>query len=166
MDPEQLDALKQRYEFDAWRNINRLDRELVIQHITLPKDLIKGLDPERARDIDPGDGTRLLRVSWYEPGHEESALLFMDIRECESLQAAHDILLELLANMQAPDVERLADSALGDVAFARETVTAVIFARGNIAVSIWNGGEKVLSVSDVANSIDEWLMKIPVRPPG
>lgn len=159
MPTKQRDAVRQRFDFAAWRGTNRLDRELSVRNIALPKNLVAGLDPARIREIDPGDGSRLLRVSWPVPG-QAAALLVMDIRECESRDAAHEVLLELLANMQAPDVKRLEDNAPGDVAFARDSTTAVVFARGNIAVSIGNGGETVVPVDEVAKTVDHWIMEL------
>ena len=158
MQTEELDALKQRYDFDAWKGINRLDRELSVRKLALPKGPIAGLDPARVREIDPGDGSRLLRTSWLAAG-KEGALLVMDIRECESREAAHGVLLELLGNMQAPDVKRLEDSDIGDVAFARDPANAVIFARGNVALSIRNGGETLVPVGELAAAIDNWIIE-------
>ena len=157
MPTDHLDAVSQRFDFADWKGINRLDRELSLRNITLPKDLVSGLDPARIREIDPGDGSRLLRVSWPIPG-QEAAVLVMDIRECESREAAHQVLLELLANMQAPDVKRLVDNAPGDIAFGRDSTTAVVFARGNIAVSISNGGHTIVPVDETAKTVDLWIM--------
>ena len=158
MATEQFDAVGERFEFAAWRGINRLDRDLSVRNIALPKGLVAGLDPARVREIDPGDGSRLLRVSWPVPG-KEAALLVMDIRECESRDAAHQVVLELLANMQAPDVRRMEGDAPGDVAFARDPAAAVVFARGNIAFSIRNGGETLVPVDEVAKTLDTWIME-------
>lgn len=155
---EQPDIIKMKYDFTAWRGINRLDRELSVRNISLPMDLIAGLDPSRIREIDPGDGSRLLRMSWPVPGHK-SALLVMDIRECESRDAAHQILLELLANMQAPDIQRLGEDAPGDIAFARDSNTAIVFSRGNIVININNGSEEIVQVDEVAKTVDHWIMK-------
>lgn len=155
---EQPESIKEKYDFAAWRGINRLDRELSVRNISLPKGLIAGLETTRIREIDPGDGSRLLRMSWPVPGHT-SALLLMDIRECKSREDAHDVLLELLANLQAPDVKRLGVDAPGDIAFSRDLSTAVVFARGNVVFSINNGGEEVVQVIQVAKTVDHWLMK-------
>lgn len=158
MSDEQLDAVGERFNFTSWRGINRLDRDLSIRNISMPKDLVAGLDFAHSREIDPGDGTRLLRMSWPVPGIE-GALLIMDIRECDSRDVAHNVLLGLLANMQAPDVKRLEADAPGDIAFAQNPATAMIFARGNIALSISNGGEIVVPVDEVARTIDQWIIE-------
>ena len=156
MDPEILETLKQRFEFDAWRGTNVLGRDIIRQQVSLPQNVIEGLEPGQIREIDPGDGTRLIRASWSVPGDADSSI-FIDIRECASLEQAHDIVLELLANMQAPDVERM-EEPVGDVSFGRGKHLALIFARGNLAVSIRNGGDKPVAVNKYAQMIDGWIV--------
>lgn len=158
MPNEQLDLIKKRFDFAAWRGINQLDRELSAREIKLPKGLIAGIDPKRIRVIDPGDGSRLLRMSWSDP-EQEAALFVMDIHECKSREAAHEALLELLANMQAPDIKRLEQNAPGDIAFAQDASKAIVFARGNITFSIRNGGEQILPIDELAKTVDQWVME-------
>lgn len=158
MQTENLEAVRKRYEFDAWKGINRLDHELEIRGLAVPAGLIAGLQAERIREIDPGDGTRLLRISWVDPG-QDGSLLLMDIRECPSRERAHEVLLELLANMQAPGVKRLGDEAPGDIAFGLNASAAMVFARGNVAISIANGGSETVSVNEIARMVDGWLVE-------
>jgi len=157
MDATELKVLSAKFDFAAWKGTNRLGRELSVRNIAFPKDLVAGFASAQIREIDPGDDTRLLRVSWELPG-TEGASLVMDVRECKTRDQAHDVLLELLANMQAPDVKRLGEDAPGDVAFAPASGTAMVFARGNVTISIGNGGRQVVSVANAANAIDRWLM--------
>lgn len=158
METEQLEAVRQRYEFSAWKGINQLDHELSIRDVKPPEGRIEGLDTQQIRRIDPGDGSRLLRMSWEVPDRE-GTLLLMDIRECPSRDAAHEVMLELLANMQAPDVYRLEEDAPGDIAFSRDPSASLIFARGNVAVSIANGGSEIVPVDQVARVMDEYIME-------
>ena len=157
MDREQFEAVARRFDFAAWRGISRLDGEFTVRNISLPKELITGLDPARIREIDPGNGNRLLRMSWQVPG-QERALVAMDILECESRDAAHLALLELLANMQAPEIGRLQRDAPGDIAFAHDATVAVAFARGNIVVNVRNGGEAVVPAIEIAKTLDNWIV--------
>lgn len=154
---QQYEALRERFGFDDWKDINRLDQDLEVRDLSLPTGFVSGLEAERIRLIDPGDGTRLLRASWAAPD-KPGALLLMDIRECPSREAAHEVLLELLANMQSLEVRRL-DDAPGDVAFSYNPAVAVVFARGNIAVSIANGGSEKEPVEPIARKVDEWIIR-------
>jgi hypothetical protein len=158
MQTEQLEAVRKRYEFEAWKGINRLDHDLELRGLAIPAGLVPGLQAERIREIDPGDGTRLLRMSWVDP-NQDGSLLLMDIRECPSRERAHEVLLELLANMQAPGVKRLGDESPGDIAFGLNASAAVVFARGNVAVSIANGGSETVSVKEIVRQVDSWLLE-------
>ncbi|MBO9518244.1 MAG: hypothetical protein J7493_09270 [Porphyrobacter sp.] len=154
---QHYEAFRERFGFDDWKGANRLEQDLEVHDLALPRDLIPGLDAERVRHIDPGDGTRLLRASWTVPD-KPGALLLLDIRECPSREAAHEVLLELLANMQSPEVRRIED-APGDVAFSYAAAVALIFARGNLAVSLANGGSEMASVEPIARKIDDWIIR-------
>ncbi|MBT2132768.1 hypothetical protein KK137_00345 [Croceibacterium sp. LX-88] len=154
---QQYEALRERFGFDDWKGTNRLEQDLELHDVALPWDLIPGLDAGRVRLIDPGDGTRLLRASWTPPDKPD-ALLLLDIRECPSREAAHEVLLELLGNMQAPEVHQLQD-APGDVAFSYAAAVALTFARGNLAVSIANGGSGKAPVEPIARKIDDWIVR-------
>ena len=158
MAEEYLEAVRQHYRFSEWNGVNKLDHDLVIENISVPKNLIDGLKLSNSREHELRDGSRLIRTSWVLPDKSDSFFL-MDIRECASRESAHLVLLELLANMQAPDIQRLSDNAPGDVAFGREVLTFIIFARGNIAVSIANGGREIISVEQYAKTLDTWIVE-------
>lgn len=155
MSTEQIDSLKKQFDFDSWRGVNKLDRDLTAKQLCLPGDLLPGLEPARMREIDPGDGSRLLRASWSAPD-DESTLYVMDVRECRSREHAHEVLLELLANTQTIDIKQVADKYPGDIAFAA-TPSAIIFARGNVVFSIYNGGDKARPVTEIASAVDHWI---------
>lgn len=157
MQNEYLDAVRAHYHFDEWKGVNRLNKEIELQDIVLPKGLVRGLEPSRVREVDPGDGTRLLRASWVDPEHPES-LVLLDLRVCPSRDSAHEVLLETLANMQAPDIRRLEEKAPGDVAFALDETRAVAFARANLVVHVSNGGSALVAVDSIARTIDEWIV--------
>jgi len=155
---DQIEFLRERFGFDEWKDANRLDHEVEFHDITVPAGVLPGLEAGRVRAIDPGDGTRLLRASWFAED-DRDAMIVMDIRECPSRAAAHEVLLELLANIQSPHVERLTGDAPGDVAFSPGNSAALIFARGNVAVRIANGGARLVPVAPIAREIDAWLIE-------
>lgn len=156
MDPVSLESLKKKYDFEAWRGTNILGRDIMRREVSLPANLLVDMKPGQFREIDPGDGTRLLRASWSN-SRDVDATIFIDLRECESLEKAHNIILELLANVQAPDVERM-DEPVGDVSFGRKELNSLIFARGNIAVTVRNAGDSVVPILNYARTIDDWIV--------
>ncbi|WP_395337313.1 hypothetical protein WBP06_22300 [Novosphingobium sp. BL-8H] len=155
---DQIEFLRERFRFDEWKDANRLDHELELHDIAVPEGVLPGLEAGRVRRIDPGDGTRLLRASWF-MADDRDAMIVMDIRECPSRTAAHEVLLELLANIQSPHVERLTEDAPGDVAFSSGSSAGLIFARGNVVVRVANGGARLVPVTPIAREIDTWLVE-------
>lgn len=99
-----------------------------------------------------------LRSLWAH-GDSGEALLSIDVLECASVKAAHDQLLEMLANLQSPKVERqTGKTAPGDVAFGLAN-TMILFARANLAVWIRNAGPKVVPVGVVARELDAQILR-------
>jgi hypothetical protein len=106
---------------------------------------------ERARTI-------ALRSLWAH-GDSGEELLSIDVLECASVKAAHDQLLEMLANVQSPKVERqTGKNSPGDVAFGLAN-TMILFARVNLAVWIRNAGPRVLPVGVLARELDAQILR-------
>lgn len=173
MTREDLEPFRERYRFDEWQGTSKLDQEIEVHGLAQPEALISGLkeiaglDADRVRVIELDDETRLFRASWQAKEKAE-ALILLDIRECPSRAAAHEVVLELLANMQSPHAQRLDEkTALGDVAFAHESDgkagsdghAALVFARCNLAVRISNGGPEIMPVDAIARDIDRWIVE-------
>ena len=155
MDQKTLDFLKERFGYKTWDGSSDIVKGAVIQNLTLSEVLFPDLAPGRIREIDPRDGTRLLRASWStadEKNHGVSA----DIRECESVEKARYIVLELLGNLQGPGVKRM-DTPIGDVSFGAASSQFAIFARGNIAVYIRTIGDIETTVEEYARTLDKEL---------
>lgn len=106
---------------------------------------------ERAR-------TTALRSLWAH-GDSGEELLSVEVFEGASLKAAHDQLLEILADVQSPKVERqTGKTAPGDVAFGLAN-TMILFARANLAVWIRNAGPRVVPVGVVARELDAQILR-------
>ena len=105
-----------------------------------------------------GDKIVALRSLWGH-GSSEEELTSVDVFECASVKAAHDELLEMLADIQSPKVERqTGKNAPGDVAFGLAN-TMILFARANLAVWIRNAGPKVVPVGVFAQRLDAQVLR-------
>jgi hypothetical protein len=92
-------------------------------------------------------------------------MVAIDVWQCASIPAAHDKLLEVLANFQSDAVERRSGSEhIGDVTFALGQ-TMALFARVNTVVLIRNAGLKTVDVGPVAREIDSLLVSRAAPPP-
>ena len=156
MHAEQKKFLERRYAVTKWParggRGQRLLKSLDLKALEIPEwtlDRAKRDDRVRPRAIH----------SLWRRGESTHELLALDVFECESVQAAHDHLLELLGNLESGAVERKTEkTAPGDVAFGLGD-TMVVFARANVVVMLRNGGPRVLPVNGVARKLDALLLR-------
>jgi hypothetical protein len=99
----------------------------------------------------------MIRSIWRH-GENTEELLAVDLFECVSIKAAHDQLLEALANMESDAIERTEKNAPGDIAFGLGD-TMILFARANMVVLVRNAGPKIVPVSAVARELDLQLAR-------
>jgi hypothetical protein len=95
--------------------------------------------------------------SLWHRGDPTVELLSIDFWVCVSVAAAHDQLIEALANIQSDAVER--HHGLGDIAFVLSDRMA-LFARVNVVVLIRNAGPKTVEVDHVSRLIDGLLVRL------
>jgi len=97
--------------------------------------------------------------SMWRHGDAMNELLAIDLFECASVKAAHDQLLEVLANMESDAIERRTDkNAPGDIAFGLND-TMMLFARANMVVLLRNAGQTIIPVTDAARALDQLLLR-------
>ena len=151
MQTEQKEFLDEHFAVKEWYGRGRSSRRMVkgfrIEDLHIKNfKLLRVKMEERGRTI-------ALRSLWTH-GDSREELLSIDAFECASVKAAHDQLLEMLADVQSPKVERLAGkSAPGDVAFGLAN-TMTMFARANMAVWIRNAGPKIVPVGVIARELE------------
>ena len=95
--------------------------------------------------------------STWTPDEEENPRRLVHLRtfECESPAAARAQLLQLLAEVQGPLVERT--RVAGEVAFAAPGNTFIAGVRGQYVFMIANGGQELVDLSRIAAALDERL---------
>jgi hypothetical protein len=175
MASETLDFLMKRYGAGEWLDAERaVARESFASRRASPRTLIDGMQPLRVQEMDvPAEAmdvaglSRELETAQRSPMHftdstwtpddEENPRRLVHLRtfECESPAAARAQLLQLLAEIQGPVVERT--DVAGEVAFATPGYTLIAGVRGNHAFMITNGGEELVDLSRIAATLDERL---------
>ncbi|MCL4850859.1 MAG: hypothetical protein KJZ78_05690 [Bryobacteraceae bacterium] len=103
----------------------------------------------------------LTETLWHPSAGPNSALMSVWIYECSSRTAAHQLLLQSLAQFQLPGMVRTEETAVGDVAFALPSGALMLFARGNLVVLVRNAGRQVVPVMEHARRLDEQLISKP-----
>jgi hypothetical protein len=149
------ETLIQRFDFLSWVETRAEESVLVLNFKPSGFELAEW-QIENVSEFTTG--TRPLRAIesvWTREvdGAEQTASV--DIYECDSSAAARRFLLELLAQSTLPHLDELND--LGDRAFAAPSKTMVIFAHGNVAVSVCDLSIIRRPVRELASQVDQSL---------
>jgi hypothetical protein len=156
MHTEQKEYLEEHFAVKEWYGRGGSGRRIVkgfrIEDLEIKNWKLRRVKiEERARTI-------ALRSLWAH-GDSGEELVSIEVFECASVKAAHDQLLEMLADVQSPKVERqTGKTAPGDVAFGLAN-TMILFARANLAVWIRNAGPRVVPVGVIARQLDAKLLR-------
>ena len=148
-----------RYAFDDWRGTNTLPSNLFVWRYLLLGSELPGWLLHRARRFRGPDGITVLQSVWRQV--LPPSVLGIDVIECESLAAAHDRVLQVLASFEAPVMQRDTQSVLGDVAFVGPREHVQVFARANLVFLLRNAGPVAVRVSPLASRLDRRLVTPP-----
>jgi|GEM_PF-2265101 len=163
MQTEQMDFLERRYKARSWHGRTK-HAGRVLKGISLEDFAPAGWTLSR-KTVDERAKTKAVRSLWAR-GASSGELLAVDLFECASAKAAHDQVLEALANMQSSEIEmRTGAGAPGDVAFSLGS-TLSLFAIANLVVLVRNAGSSVVSVEKVARDLETVAVKHLKRRPG
>jgi hypothetical protein len=156
MHTEQKEFLDEQFAVKEWYGRGGSGRRMV-KGFRIEDLEIKNWKLQRVK-IEERARTIALRYLWAH-GDSREELLSIDLFECASVKAAHDQLLEMLADVQSPKVERqTGKNAPGDVAFGQAN-TMIMFARANLAVWIRNAGPKVVPVGTIARELEAQIFR-------
>jgi hypothetical protein len=154
MDAQQRRYLERRYRARDWHGRGGRARP-VIKDFNIDGSEIRRWSLQRAQR---GAKPPVIRSIWLH-GETMNELLAVDVFECASVKAAHDQLVEALANMESDAIERRTEkNALGDIAFGLND-TMILFARANMVVLVRNAGPTIVPVSAAARELDQLLVR-------
>lgn len=160
LDEKRLEKLRQRFAFAQWAGTNKLRRNLFIWKYKMSQKDLPSWIPVRVQRLSLPEEQRLTTSVWKRSDNP-LALIGIDVYECESRDAAHDLILVILDNFQSPLVEYNPNSPAGDVAFSDATGNWILFSRANLIVIIRNAGRAIEPVSSAASSLDSALSSEP-----
>lgn len=161
MDRESSERLKQRHEFKAWSNQNRLPESLFVQGFFVDSRLLDGwqlLRETRLRETRHPVVSTIWRST---TGGDEDHLLRIDFRENASRLQAHEAVLKAVGEFESPFVERQAEETLGDVCFVVQGGRVVVFARANLVFIVVNLGANATDVKEIAKRLDKFVFVKP-----
>jgi len=148
--PDQRRRLEAEHGFAEWRGEAGAPGGAAIRDFEFKGDELPGWELTRVRRNEALEPPRL--DSFWRPAAGGEALLGVQIVERPSAAAARETLLERLGEVQSAALKRLADPAIGEVAFGQEF--SVMFVRGNVVALVRNAGPRVVTVTEAARQVD------------
>jgi hypothetical protein len=161
MDEQQNENLRRRYGYDEWLGRNRLSESLTVWQFVLGGNELPGWQPQLIQPLGAGWWPPAMQSTWRRQDTAGEALVTVDTYECASREAAHQFLVRLLGEFQSPLVARQEPPASGDVAFAGPGEGGIVFATGNLVVSVQNAGSELAPVPALARQFDDYLTGRP-----
>jgi hypothetical protein len=157
------DSLKRRFAYDDWAERSSLEESLLVWRFFISESMLTGWRISRSQQFAPGPVTRTEMI-WKRASSDTDELLRLDIFECVSLAAAHEQLLQAVAEFQSGAITRM-QSGIGDVAFGNGEFTQ-LFARANLVIMLRNAGRQLVSVTEATRLLDDELKSRPEAKPG
>src|SRR5690349_3487041 len=131
--PEPPAAIAERFDFERWSGTNALGRGLFVQNYRIPPPG-PGWELARAWNVPATeDNPPALQTIWRDvTAAQPDALLRIDVYECASRPAAHQLMVRLLGEHQVANVSPVAQGEIGDVHALGGDGSTAVFARGNL----------------------------------
>jgi hypothetical protein len=156
-----VDALKLRYNFASWARKQTLNENLFVRNYFPADRAVTQWQLVKVDEIKIGNAPKCNRSFWMNPGIGATAIIRCDAYECDSLEAAHEFLIQILGTFHSPLVEQREDLRIGDVAFAPPGEASIAFARANVVFIVSRAGRGEYSVTDFAAQLDADLAGKP-----
>lgn len=154
---EQRKYAEKVYESSIWRGQSPYAQRL-IRHFGLGSIYLHSWRHHRIwRNLSTPASTGMILRSGDKP-HEITAVVSIMLWECTGVEAAHDQLLDILAEMQSNAIKRNRQYEIGDILFTLAD-SMFIFARANLVVLIRNASPNVLSLGELASTIDFAILR-------
>jgi hypothetical protein len=154
MDTALRDFLRQRHAFDSWPKPTPAEADATTLDLTLDGSELPSWTLVR-HDRRKEAAIVSIQSLWT---RSEGELLAIDVHSCASLAAAYEALLEWLGEYQSPLISRQPSPVAGSISFAMPGDTAILFARGGLAVQMRNAGPKVQALTQLAVAVDRALL--------
>ena len=155
----QREELKKRFNYEAWSHEDSTEERAVLRNISLAAIESPGWSANRIQRMTTKDFPPYVRSMWQPRSAETEVLVRVDLYECDSIQAAREFLLRLLAEFQSNKIERR-EGLVGDVAFVYPGDTMVLFSRSNIVTWLRNAGAEAVPVLFLAKQFDAHLLSL------
>ncbi len=154
--------MQEQFGIETWYGQKKLPENLFIWKFRFGGFEFSGWDLVRDEPVSKKDGLSATSSLWQPEKKHTGPVIHVETFECASQAAAHDYVLELLADFESPEVQYMPKGKPGDAMFSGKTgETMAVFVRGNLAVRLRNAERELASVFPVAQQLDNLLIEKP-----
>jgi hypothetical protein len=158
------DAIKKQYGFDAWGDAaasHLAARTLALGPLPSAQKQ-SSFKLERRVELPEDRPGFHAYIEYYRSTSDERIRFAVTILQNQTVQQAHEELIEELSKSMAPSLPRAEekDIHVGDIAFAGHgaTQTTVKFVRGNLFIKVESVGTTQADVKELAEAIDKEML--------
>lgn len=155
--------VKTNYEFSAWAGRTKDGADFQLSKIDLSSQDVEGWRVEESEELPATERQRrVVRYIFNSSGKPGGQRLIVTVFECNSVNDAHESLIDVVMTYMAPSLPRCATRGLeiGDICFGShgDVNLNVIFARFNILVEIKSATPGPTPVDSLARSLDSLIL--------
>jgi hypothetical protein len=158
-----IQELKRRHLFYEWAGRTPRPERLFVRRFITAAARPTRLSEAVVQTVGQPGLPKLVVAIWRPDDNTQGEAFRTDVLECSSMQEAHEVLMQVLANFQTQIVERDAQRSAGDVWFQTPNGAASIFTRGNLVFAVRSLQPGVRSEA-VAEAMDSELISRPPAP--
>ena len=154
--------VKTKYEFSTWAGRTKEGADFQLSNFAIRPQDLEGWREEQSEEL-PGTERqrRVVRYIFSPSAKPGGQRLIVTVFECNSVNDAHESLIDVVMTYMAPSLPRCETRGLeiGDICFGSHGPVNlnVIFARFNILVEIKSATEGPTSVDEFARSLDSLI---------
>ena len=154
-EPELISKLKEFYGFDFWPRADddqRNDSERGLDSV-ISGPFLAGWEFHSGKRFSDERFPDVIQIL-LKQDESNGELIAVTLYECNKATDPNFRLLEILGRFDQLSLKQLIDESIGDVAFAQENGTAVVFRRDRFLAVIRSAGRQPVSVIEMAQTID------------
>ena len=166
------DRVKANYEFSSWAGRAKEGADFQLNKFAARSEDLEGWTQEQSEELPPTNRQRRVVRYIFNSAGARGQRLIVTVFECNSMEDAHESLIDVVMTYMAPSLPRCETRGLeiGDICFGShgEVNLNVIFARFNILVEVKSATPGPTSVDGFARSLDSLIYNqyLKTRSPG
>ncbi len=162
------DRVKANYEFSSWAGRAKEGADFQLSNFAIRPQDLEGWIQEQSEELPPTNRQRRVVRYIFNSAGARGQRLVATVFECNSVEDAHESLIDVVMTYMAPSLPRCETRGLeiGDICFGShgEVNLNVIFARFNILAEIKSATPGQTSVDEFARSLDSLIYSQYVKP--